>query len=302
MRVNLAVNLRNVPERPMTEREYDKFLELMTKFLNKYTESNMVSQYILPKVQLSRYILVLNALVNYSAQLIDGIEIWHQQLVFVDAPANSTNADDEIASPDKRSRELLEQDKKDQIIAFKKQQKENEVPRTSAMQITLIIKVSFSFLPEDLLAKLAVVTIEEHQLDLMMMLQEQSNFYTYFKPLDGITSDVVAELTPPPTPEPTTLAFYLANNQEDVVLEEETGIGFGTVSLLFHVQCVVTIIYSYNENYFYVLLTVRWAWDWISVVLFDRLLRSVCDESTHRHERTERLGGIAQTRKVYSHR
>jgi len=42
MRVNLNVNLRNVPERPMTEREYEKFIELMMKFLNKHIESNMV--------------------------------------------------------------------------------------------------------------------------------------------------------------------------------------------------------------------------------------------------------------------
>jgi hypothetical protein len=43
MRVNINVNLRGVPERPMTDREYEKFLELIVKFLNRYTESNMVS-------------------------------------------------------------------------------------------------------------------------------------------------------------------------------------------------------------------------------------------------------------------
>jgi len=137
-----------------------------------------------------------------------------------------------------KPRELLEQEKKDQIIAFKQKQKEEAVPQTSAMQVTLIIKVSFSFLPQDLLAKLAVVTIEENVMDLVMMLQEQSAFYTYFKPLDGITSEVVTELTPPPTPSPTTLAFYLANQQEDVVLEEESGFGFGAVS--------ITFVYTFN--------------------------------------------------------
>jgi hypothetical protein len=153
--------------------------------------------------------------------------------VFVDAAGNSTDVDeidiDETDVSQNKNRELIEQEKKDQIIAFKKKQKDSAVPQTSAMQITLIIKVSFSFLPEDLLAKLAVVTIEENELDLMMMLQEQSNFYTYFKPLNGITSEVVLELTPPPTPEPTTTAFYLANNE--VVIEEESGFGFGAVSL-----------------------------------------------------------------------
>ena len=42
MRANIAVNLRNVPERPMTEREYTKFLELLLKFLTRYTSQSMV--------------------------------------------------------------------------------------------------------------------------------------------------------------------------------------------------------------------------------------------------------------------
>jgi hypothetical protein len=159
-------------------------------------------------------------------QLIEGIDIWYQQLVLVDAAANSTEIDvDEIEVSQNKPRELLEQEQKDQIIAFKKKQKESAVPQTSAMQITLIVKVSFSFLPEDLLAKLLDVTIEENEQDLMMMLQEQSSFYTYFKPLNGITSDVVPELTPPPSSRPSTV------NNEVAVLEEESGFGFGAVSL-----------------------------------------------------------------------
>lgn len=45
MRVNLNVNLRGAPERPMTDREIEKFLEIMMKFLNKYIESNMVRRH-----------------------------------------------------------------------------------------------------------------------------------------------------------------------------------------------------------------------------------------------------------------
>lgn len=203
MKVFINVNLRGVPERPMSEREKEKFLELMVKFLTKFTDSNMA---------------------------LDGIDIWHEHQILVDAVANSTETVETVVSPNKKSRELLEQEKKDQIIAFKKKQKEEEIPQATAMQITLIIKVSFSFLPEDLLAKLAVVTIEDNEYELMLLLQEQSAFYTYFKPLSGVTSDVVFELTPPPSPEPTTLAFYLTNNEEEVFLEEESGFGFGTVS------------------------------------------------------------------------
>jgi hypothetical protein len=42
-------------------------------------------------------------------------------------------------------------------------QKEEHIPQTSAMQITLIIKVAFSFIPKDLLAKLAVMTFQDHE-------------------------------------------------------------------------------------------------------------------------------------------
>lgn len=205
MKVYINVNLRDVPERPMSEREKEKFLELMVKFLTKYTDSNMA---------------------------IDGIEIWHEHQVLVDAVANSTETSETVVSPNKKSRGLLDQEKKDQIIAFKKKQKEEAVPQTTAMQITLIVMVSFSFLPEEHLAKLAVVTIEENEIELMTLLQEQSAFYTYFKPLSGVTSNVVFALTPPPTSAPTTLAFYLANNQEEVLFEEEGGFGFGTVSFI----------------------------------------------------------------------
>ena len=227
MKVHLNVNLRGAPERPMSEREYEKFVEIMANFLNKFIEESMA---------------------------IEGIEIWYQQQIMVDAPDNSTEiieTADEVSVdageipnlPGKKSRELqLEQDKKDQIIAFKKKQKEEAVPQTTAMQITLIIKVSFSYLPEDLLAKLAVVTIQDNEMKLMMMLQEQSNFYTYFKPLDGITSDVVLELTPPPSPAPTTLAFYLANNADVVVLEEDSGFGFGAVRIHY------SIIFSFFSS------------------------------------------------------
>jgi hypothetical protein len=41
--------------------------------------------------------------------------------------------------------------------------KEELIPQTSAMQITLIIKVAFSFIPKDLLAKLAVMTFQDHE-------------------------------------------------------------------------------------------------------------------------------------------
>lgn len=217
----------------------------------------------------------------------------------MDAAPNSTDVTDTSVSPNKKTRELLEQEKKDQIIAFKKQQKENEVPQSSAMQVTLIVKVSFSFLPEDLLAKLAVVTIEEHELDLMMMLQEHSNFYTYFKPLNGITSDVVLELTAPPTPEPTTLAFYLANNQEDVP-DEDGGFGFGAVSSAFKTYSAILIHVYLTISFVCTRETVCWTWYWISVVLPHWLFHYICHESANIHEGATRPRGSVEAGKINS--
>jgi hypothetical protein len=44
MRANVIINLRNVPQRPMAEREHLKFIEIVTTLLNKYLESEMVNQ------------------------------------------------------------------------------------------------------------------------------------------------------------------------------------------------------------------------------------------------------------------
>jgi hypothetical protein len=73
---------------------------------------------------------------------------------------------------------LIGQDKKEQIIEFKKRQKEKKVPQVTATKATLIMKVIFSTIPEYLLAKLAIVTIQENELEFIAMLQDQSAFYT----------------------------------------------------------------------------------------------------------------------------
>ncbi|KAL3795552.1 hypothetical protein HJC23_009265 [Cyclotella cryptica] len=203
MRANINVNLRNVPDRVMTEREYGKFLELILKFLQKYTEKSMA---------------------------IEGIDLWHQQQVFVDASPNITwNATEATPAQQNKQRQLLEQEKLDQILAFKKKQKEHAAPQTAAMQVTLVLRISFTFLPENLLGKMAVVAIQDNESELIMLLREQSAFYSYFKTLDGITSDVVLELTLPPTTEPTALGFFLLNQQKDVVPDDSSGFGFGVM-------------------------------------------------------------------------
>jgi hypothetical protein len=165
-----------------------------------------------------------------SQQSIEGIDIWHQHQVFVDAAAknytSNTNAERSLGN----LRHLISQEKKEQIIEFKKHQKELQVPQTAAMQVTLIIKVTFSFIPQELRAKLAVVTIQKNESEFIAMLQDQSAFYTYFKPLDGISCNVVHDLTIPPTSQPTTHAHFLASQQK-ISLNDDCGLEFGAVSI-----------------------------------------------------------------------
>jgi hypothetical protein len=177
-------------------------------------------------------------------QAIDGIDIWHQQQIFVDAAENSTSSV-EVVPPERKLRHLLDQEQKEQIIEFKKNHKQQAVPQTTAMQITLVIRISFSYIPENLLAKTVALVIEENEQELIMMLQELSAFYTYFKPLDGITSDVVVELTPPPTSGPTTYALFLASQEEQVVTLDENGFGFGAVSQVIHFIQKSISLYSF---------------------------------------------------------
>lgn len=128
---------------------------------------------------------------------------------------------------------MIGQEKKEQIIEFKKRQKEKKVPQVTATKVTLIMKVIFSTIPEYLLAKLAVVTIQENELEFIAMLQDQSAFYTYFKPLDGISCDVVFDFTIPPTAQPTTQAYFIASQQQESILNDDGGIGFGAVSVAY---------------------------------------------------------------------
>jgi hypothetical protein len=125
----------------------------------------------------------------------------------------------------------LDQEKLDKIIAFK-QKHSDRGPKTSGVQVTLILLIPFAYLPEDLLAKFASVIVQEHGVELVRSLRMQSSFYSYFKELTGVTSDTVEELTMPPTNMPTTHVHSLTLQKEEQALTMETnGSSFATVSL-----------------------------------------------------------------------
>lgn len=125
----------------------------------------------------------------------------------------------------------LDQDKLDKIIAFK-QKHSDRGPKTAGVQVTLILRIPFAYIPEDLLGKYTSVIIQEHGVDLVRSLREQSLFYTYFRDVTGVSSDAIGELTPPPTNMPTSYAQFLAFKQQgQTAATPSDGQSFATVSL-----------------------------------------------------------------------
>jgi hypothetical protein len=125
----------------------------------------------------------------------------------------------------------LDQKKRDKIIAFKREHS-NRGPKTAGVQVTLILRIPFAYLPEDLIAKFASVVVQEHGVELVRSLRRQSSFYSYFKDISGVTSDTVEKLTMPPTDMPTSHIHVLTlQKQQEALVMETDGSSFVTVSL-----------------------------------------------------------------------
>jgi len=222
MRANIVTTLRNVPQRNMTPRELEKYIDILTTFLRRHTDSSMV---------------------------LAGIDYWHQELALVDAKEGTVV---EVAKEGMKTRgantrylaeeegEGVEGHEEEEIKGLWREEdlptgwvkKPEVIPQVDAMEITLILLVSFANLPEEVLGSLANVAIEENEQELLDLLKEQRAFYTFFKRVDGVSSISIDKVTPPPTPDPTTAAHYEAilAAQEAQILEEESveesGMGF----------------------------------------------------------------------------
>lgn len=214
----------------MTEREVEKYIEILSVFLRRHTGSSMV---------------------------LAGIELWHQDLtmtdakpgtvVVTDAKSDATAEDEEETDETKQSpqvargaanryladEEVEEDKKKDVKLPPGWKKRPPVIPQVDAMDVTLILLISYANLPDNLLGNLANVAIEEHEQELLDLLHEQQAFYTFFKLVDGVSSRTILEVTNPPTPDPTTVAYYEAQQaaleageDETDEEEEESGIGF----------------------------------------------------------------------------
>ena len=218
-----------MPERDLTAREEEKFLEIALTFLRRHTEDSMT---------------------------IEGLELYHQKLMKVDAAdANSCRgaATTEVSS----SKQLARFSTSSGETTKKALKNDGSKCQVWAMEVTLILKVSFAFLPNNLLGNMAAVAFEEHEQEFLDLLHEQQAFYTFFKIMDGVSAFGVQDLTIPPTESPTTLAYYLAKQEVPILANEtspeetEAGLGFGVfvgVGIGFLWCCLTAISIAYLMN------------------------------------------------------
>jgi hypothetical protein len=75
-----------------------------------------------------------------------------------------------------------------------------------SLEVTVIMRVSYSFLPISLLGSMAAETIDDNKEVLLGLLRGQNSFYSYFKKMDDIYSIAVDTVTNPPTQAPVTQA------------------------------------------------------------------------------------------------
>lgn len=189
----------------------------------------------------------------------------------------------------------LSQEKLDKIIAFK-QKHSDRGPKTTGNQVTLILRIPFAYLPEDLLGKFVSVVIEEHGVDLVSSLRSHSAFYSYFKDLTAVSSDVVGELTMPPTNMPTSYIQFIALKKDEQVIMMEDGQSFATVSLflrLLRASAMTTHFMHYSPT-----LRFKDGMGFIAAVLafLDRGVDLLSLQSTNANEREAQDGGVIESR------
>ena len=122
-----------------------------------------------------------------DTMVLEGIGLFMQEFVLVDkVPKKDDNVDeDATAALAKRQRHRYEQ----------------EVPKVNAMQLTTVLRVMETSLPQEVLGDLAAVTIRENHADLVSMLKNLSGPYPYFAGIASVEAYAIDKLvrnTPPP--------------------------------------------------------------------------------------------------------
>ena len=176
-----------------------------------------------------------------SSMVLDGIDMWHQQLITVNAKEGTAVEefkfdDEEEVEGEDAAAASSSQVARGAARLLQRKKKGQTIPQVTAMDVTLILRISLSNLPIDLLGNMANVAIESNEQELQYLLHEQQAFYTFFRLVDGVWSRTIDELTEAPTVSPTTRAYYeekqaeleaqsLVEDEEEV--EEDTGVGVG---------------------------------------------------------------------------
>lgn len=140
--------------------------------------------------------------------VVNGIDYWHQEPTTMEQV--STDSDDETG-PNKQSPQFVRgTQEKGRIKKQKKKPYKEQILHVHATKLTLIMRVSYSNLPMNLLGKMATVSIDEKQTELIALLKEQSVFYTYFKNIYAISATTIDTVTIPPSLSPTTYEEFPA--------------------------------------------------------------------------------------------
>lgn len=199
IRVNIVLTLRSVSdgEDVMNRGEVDAFIDLFTSFLNAYTGSSMA---------------------------VDNVGLWYQQLVLVDDDREGKN--DNVLNVTSTNNA--------QVVQLRKQQRRKKLERTSppqvnALQLTIIIEISFTTLPLELVENMAVVTIQENEVDLVRRFKVLSMTLPYFADIYGLDVYWIEKLEIPTSSSNMTSddivgPMVKSDNEPE---EEEKGIGVG---------------------------------------------------------------------------
>jgi hypothetical protein len=123
-----------------------------------------------------------------DSMALTGIDIWHQKVIESDSNTAKDTSAVTSRNNNRHNRNL------------------QDAPKMYSLEVTVIMKVSYSFLPISLLGSMAAETIDDNKEVLLGLLRGQNSFYSYFKKMDDIYSIAVDTVTNPPTQSPVTQA------------------------------------------------------------------------------------------------
>ena len=123
-----------------------------------------------------------------DSMTLTGIDIWHQKVIESDSNTAKDTSAVSSRNNNRHNRNL------------------QDAPKMYSLEVTVIMRVSYSFLPISLLGNMAAATIDDNKEVLLGLLQGQNSFYSYFKKMDDIYSIAVDTVTNPPTQAPVTQA------------------------------------------------------------------------------------------------